>query len=141
MCEDKQEEAGKSRQQGVAGGAEEDVHLSDRLRKMADGLCRPIRFQTFCLGRFGVGGGFSLNWAGGEGVRELAGARFVSLLWWRRRRRLGLRAIRGDCLRGSGGLVSASGYRSSAIKDLSLRGWGEDSVRGQGGGLWRFAMV
>lgn len=37
--------------------------------------------------------------------------------------------------------MSASSYRNSTVKDLSLWGWGEDSVRGQGGGLLRFVMV
>lgn len=122
------------------GRAKEDVHLSDRLRRMTDRLCRPIGLHTFCLGRFRVRGGFSLRGAGAGGVCELAGTGLVrvGLLW---RCCLGFSAIRGDCLKGSGGLISASCYRNRAVKDLSLRGCGEHSVRGQGGGLWRFAMV
>lgn len=120
------------------GRATEEVHLSDRLRRITDRLCRPIGLQIFRLGRFRVSGGFSLRGAGGVWKRAGTGLIRVSLLW---HCSLGFSAVRGGSLKGSGGLVSASCYRSSTVKDLSLRGCGEDSVRGQGGGLWRFAMV
>lgn len=107
---------------------------------MIDRLGGPIGLHMFCLGRFRVSGGFSLSGAGNGGVWELAvaGLNRVSLLW---HCCLGFCVVRGDCLRGSGGLLSTSCYRHSTVKDLSLWGCGEDFVRGQGGGLWRFAMV
>ena len=123
-----------------SGGAEDEVHLSDRLGRMISGLCGPIGLQIFCLGRFGFSGGYSLKGAGTWGTRELAEICLVRVipLWLCY---LGFDAIRGACLRGSGGLISSSCYRGSIVKDLSLRGCAKDSVRGQGGGLWRFAMV
>lgn len=51
---------------------------------------------------------------------------------------LGFGAVRGGSLKGSGALRS---HRKITVKDLSLRGGGEDSVGGQGGGLRRFARV
>ncbi len=44
------------------GRAEEEVHLSDRLWRMIDRLCGPVRLQTFSLGRLRVIGGVS--WRG-----------------------------------------------------------------------------
>lgn len=46
--------------------AEEEVHLSDRLRRMTDRLGGPIGLQMFCLGRFRVSGGFG-RWGAGTG--------------------------------------------------------------------------
>lgn len=48
--------------------AEEEVHLSDRLRMMTDRLCGPIGLQTVWLGGFGVSRGFSLRGGGAGGV-------------------------------------------------------------------------
>lgn len=108
---------------------------------MTERLCGHIGLWTVCLGRFRVSGGFSLRGARVGGVWERAGTSLirVSLLL---HRWLGFSAIRGDGLKGSGGLIRASCCRHSTVKDLSLRDCGEeDSVRGQGGGLWRFAEV
>lgn len=115
-----------------AGSAKEEVHLSDRLRGMTVRLCGPIELQTFCLGRFRVSGGFSLR-GGGAGTGLIR----VGPLWHRC-----LGYFRGDCLKGfGGGLISTFWYRNSTVEDMSLRGCGEDSVGGKGGGLRRFAMV
>ena len=125
---------------GGGGGAKEEVHLSDRLRRMTDGLGRPIRLRTFCLGRLGVSWGFGLREAGAWGVWERAGTclSIVSLFW---RCCLGLSAVWGGSLRGSGGLGSASSYSNCTVEDLSLWGCCEGSVGGQGGGLWGFGLV
>lgn len=51
-----------------AGRAEEDVHLSDRLGRLIDGLCRPIGLHALGLGRVSVSGGLSLS-GGAAGAR------------------------------------------------------------------------
>lgn len=55
--------ASKKRKVERTGRAKEEVHLSDRLRRLTDRLA--VGLRAFCLGRVRVRGGFSLKGAGG----------------------------------------------------------------------------
>lgn len=93
---------------------------------MIDSLCRPIGLHTFSLGRVSVNGGIGLSESG-------AWACLITVCPFQcHRLRFG---VRWDRVRCTGGLIR------NTVKDLSLRGCAKDSVRGQGGSLWMFAIV
>lgn len=124
--------ASKKRKVERTGRAEEEVHLSDRLR-LTDRLA--VGLRAFCLRRVRVRGGFSLKGAGG--VWDPAQTLISPLLPCC----LGFTAVCRDRLRGSGGFTGAPRYRDGRVEDLSLWECGEGSVRGQSGSLWRLTMV